>query len=366
MMLSRCSLGQLLVAMAVVSMFGCAGPEPRGLDPERFVFGAPSTGGLLLFAENGQFEIWRTDHNINFADASVVAAGNLGTQSRLVGLGIGRRHTLILDQRDDGQLRLLRLGSGGLDPTPILLSSQPPQSGWKARSFALYLRNPKNCLEGQADYLMLMERPTVGDRPDEVWIVSEDGLVRQQMTFQRPANWIPVAVGTGAVESSNPWILFARSNGMEAKLVQTRDSPSGNELLLTANEVPFVPLGTPSTGHLSAASGFGFATSVRDNRHRDGNYVYWWQIYRWRSTPPSPHSFRIRPEAGASGYPPDSELALIVSDSPPGLDLVAYADRRPTCMTWESHPLPERFQDQFRSREKDGLEAVRPTPNIGQ
>lgn len=333
---------------ALLSAAGCAGPRP--FVPKDKVFGSPGEGGLLLFAAQGQYEIWRTNQDITPTDAYVTAAGNLGDEMRLVGLAIGRRYVTALSQRADGQLGLHRLAAGALDPAPILLSRQPVGPGWKARSFALYLGNPNFCLEGESDHLLLLERPAAGNLLDEVWLVSETGLVRQQMTFERPSGWLPVAAGIGAVESPHPWILFARPDGLQAKLVHTRPSASGNELLLMALEVPFVTLGTPLTGR-PAASGFGFATTVRDNERQPGSYLYWWHIYKWRETSPPRNTFVISPEPGGSGYPP-ARLALAIGDSPPGLDLVAYADRRPACIVWKSIPKPEslsRQEELFRA-----------------
>lgn len=322
-------------------------------------FSSPSVGGLILFADNGQFEIWRIDRDFNFLFPQPSASGDLGSDLSLVGLANGRRYTAILSQRDNGELSLHRLVSGTVHPTPTMvgtqkdLSTRQKQGGWKARSFSLYLPNPKFCLEGESEYLIFMERPQGSSLLDEVWTVGEDGRIKVRRTFDRQEfeqfadgqleinGWDPVAVGIGAVDSPHPWILFKRPDGLEAKLVQTQRSASDNELNPTSNVVPFTTLGTPLTG-LPAASGFAFASTVRDNERSPGSYHYWLHVYKW---PPSSsdgsHDAVIKQVPGDSSYPPDRHLHDLTGRSPAGLELMAYADLRPACMSWKSMPKPD-------------------------
>lgn len=368
-------LSRIILMTAVATLVACGGSGPRlpdddsgrlygGLNPDHYVFGAPSTGGLMLFAQAGQYEIVRTDRNAQFIDPPIVVAGNLGPQYRLAGIAIGRRHTSILAQHEDGELRLHRLVAGGLDPVSIPLSVQASRLdlNLKARSFALHLANPRDCLEGEAQFLLLMVRPEGSGLEDEVWYVRENGQVKERKSFTRPAGWEPLAVGSGAVESSKPWILFASADRKQAKLVQAQ------ELALTLNvvnvpEVSFIPVHSSLSSLTMTPSGYAFATTVRP-----GGHVYWWQIYRWDT----PYNwFLVNPVAGPFGAPADRELAVVMATSPSGLGLVSYADLRPPCLSWRTLPYPEKLLEQKRAWEEieealEDMSPARPPLNTGQ
>lgn len=339
-------LGRSL-AVLFLALVGCANPPNQplgGFRPSDIDFGSPSHGGLLLFAEHGEYEIWRINSN-GLPSANLLAAvGDLGPNLRLVGVSIGRRFTSVLSQSDDGTLGLHRLNANGLTTTRVLFNRQPSPD-WTARSYSTILRNPNECLAGETDAVMLIERPTGSGFLDEVWIVSENGLVRQQLTFERPSGFIPLAAGMGAVESPEIWILFASVDMRQAKLVQTRTSEqTPNELMITGIEVPFVPLDTPVTNR-GPASGFEFSTTVRTDLRDPGSFLFWWRVYKWRHTGPDRTSFVIDQEPGGSDFSAYHPI-LVEGSSPGSLDLVAFADIRPACLKWQLRPYPSKLREE--------------------
>lgn len=338
-----------LFSVLLLALVGCATPpilRPGGLGPpgQDIHFGSPSTGALLLFAERGEYEIWRINSNGLLPENWLSAVGDLGPNVRLIGVSIGRRFTSVLSQSDDGTLGLHRLNANGLTTARVPLTRQP-SGGRKALSYSALLRNPKECLAGETESVLLLERPADSAFLDEVWIVSENGLVKQSLAFRRPSGFIPLAAGMGAVESPQIWILFASVDMSQAKLVQTRtEDGSPNELLITGIEVPFVRPESVSANR-DRASGFSFATTVRTDLRTPGSYLFWWHVYKWRHTSPDRTSFVIAQEPGGSDFSAFHPI-LVRAGSPPPLDLVAFADRRPACLKWELRPYPPRLREE--------------------